>query len=97
LAQYRQWVLSAPKPLRLRLARDLEWASWVGNLAVRAIGAWQRRIARARGAREPRIGAFTFVQRFGGAGQPQRALPHRHSDGVFVDDDHGGSRSCCIR
>jgi len=25
-APYRQWVLSVPKPLRLRLARDPEWA-----------------------------------------------------------------------
>jgi hypothetical protein len=39
---------------------------WVGNLAVRAIGAWQRRIARQRGLRAPRTGAITFVQRFGG-------------------------------
>lgn len=34
---YRQWVLSVPKPLRLRLVRDPAWASWVGNLAIRAI------------------------------------------------------------
>jgi len=45
-APYRQWVFTVPKALRLRLARDPAWTTWVGNLAVRAIGAWQRRVAR---------------------------------------------------
>jgi hypothetical protein len=65
-APYRQWVVTVPKALRLRLAQDPAWTTWVGNLAVRAIGAWQRRIARQRGLRAPRTGAITFVQRFGG-------------------------------
>jgi hypothetical protein len=65
-APYRQWVLTVPKMLRLRLARDPSWASWIGGLAVRAIGAWQRRVARARRIRVPLTGAVTFVQRFGG-------------------------------
>jgi hypothetical protein len=65
-APYRQWVLSLPKPLRLRLARDPPWTSWVGSLIVRAIGTWQRRLARARGVAAARTGAITFVQRFGG-------------------------------
>jgi hypothetical protein len=37
-APYRQWVFTVPRALRLRLARDPAWATWVGNLAVRAIG-----------------------------------------------------------
>jgi hypothetical protein len=40
-------VFTVTKRRRLRLARDPAWASWVGNLAVRAIGAWQRRGAKA--------------------------------------------------
>lgn len=60
-APYRQWVLSVPKPLRLRLARDPAWASWVGSLIVRAIGAWQCRVARARGIPAPQTGAITFA------------------------------------
>ena len=64
-APYRQWVFTVPKPLRLRLARDPAWTSWIGGLVVRAIGAWQRRIARTRGVRAPLTGAVTFVQRFG--------------------------------
>src|SRR5262245_17157957 len=39
-------------------------SSWVGNLVVRAIGTWQRRVARARGVVAPKTGAAMFVQRF---------------------------------
>ena len=65
-APYRQWVFTVPKSLRVALARDPAWTSWVGNLVVRAIGVWQRRVARARGQAAPMTGAVTFVQRFGG-------------------------------
>jgi hypothetical protein len=40
-----QWVFTVPKPLRLVLAREPAWTSWIGGLVVRAIGAWQRRAA----------------------------------------------------
>jgi hypothetical protein len=49
LAPYRQWVFTVPKPLRLVLARDPAWTRWTGALVVRAIAAWQRRVARKRG------------------------------------------------
>lgn len=64
--QYRQWVFTVPKPLRLVLARDPAWTRWTGTLVVRAIAAWQRRVARKRGLPAPRTRAVTFVQRFGG-------------------------------
>ena len=76
-----------PKALRLRLARDPGWTTWVGNLAVRAIGAWQRRIARQRGLRAPRTGAITFVPRFGGLVNLNVHFHLLVPDGVFVDDD----------
>ena len=85
-APYRQWVFTVPKPLRLVLARDPAWTSFVGNACVRAIGAWQRRVARARGLRASRTGAVMFVQRFGGL---VNLNVHFHvvvPDGVFVDD-----------
>jgi len=88
-APYRQWVFTVPKRLRLRLARDPAWASWCGTLAVRAIGAWQRRVARARGVVSPKTGAVTFVQRFGGL---VNLNVHFHlvvPDGVLVDDGEG--------
>jgi hypothetical protein len=85
-APYRQWVFTVPKPLRLVLARDPAWTSWVGGLVVRAIGAWQRRVARTRGIRAPLTGAVTFVQRFGGL---VNLNVHFHlivPDGVFASD-----------
>jgi hypothetical protein len=88
-APYRQWVFTVPKPLRLVLARDPAWASWIGGLVVRAIGAWQRRVARKRGVRTPLTGAVTFVQRFGGL---VNLNVHYHlvvADGVFVEDGDG--------
>ncbi len=86
-APYRQWVFTIPKPLRLRLARDPAWTTWVGNLAVRAVGAWQRRAARQRGLRAPRTGAITFVQRFGGLVNLNVHFHLLVPDGVFVDAD----------
>jgi ribosomal protein S27E len=83
-APYRQWVFTVPKPLRLVVARDPTWTSWIGGLVVRAIGAWQRRVARGRGIREPLTGAVTFVQRFGGL---VNLYVHFHlvvPDGIFV-------------
>jgi len=74
---------------RSGLARDPSCASWIGGLAVRAIGAWQRRIARARGLGAPLTGAVTFVQRFGGL---VNLNVHFHivvPDGVFVEDGDG--------
>jgi hypothetical protein len=88
-APYRQWVFTVPRPLRLVLARDPGWTSWVGNLVVRAIGAWQRRVARKRGLRTPLTGAVTFVQRFGGL---VNLNVHFHlvvPDGVFAEDGAG--------
>ena len=88
-APYRQWVFTVPKPLRLVLARDPVWTSFVGNACVRAIGAWQRRVARRRGLRGSRTGAVMFVQRFGGL---VNLNVHFHlvvADGVFVDDGDG--------
>lgn len=78
---------TVPKALRLQLARDPAWTTWVGNLAVRAIGAWQRRIARQGGIRAPRTGAITFVQRFGGLVHLNVHFHLLVPDGVFVDDD----------
>jgi hypothetical protein len=80
-------VVTVPKALRLRLARAPGWTTWVGNLAARAIEAWQRRIARQRGLRAPRTGAITFVQRFGGLVNLNVHFHLLVPDGVFVDDD----------
>ena len=88
-APYRQWVLSLPKPLRLRVARDPAWASWVGGLIVRAVAAWQWRVARARSLAAPRTGAITFVQRFGGLVNLNVHFHLLIPDGVFNEADAG--------
>jgi len=92
-ARYRQWVFTVPKSLRLKLAREPAWASWVNWLIVRAIGVWQRRAARAVGVRNGEAGAITFVQRFGGL---LNLNVHYHlvvPDGVFVADEDTGELS----
>jgi hypothetical protein len=88
-APYGQWVLSVPKPLRLRLARDPAWTSWVGGLIVRAVGVWQRRVARARGVGAPLTGAITFVQRFGGLVNLNVHFHVLVADGVFTEAGDG--------
>jgi hypothetical protein len=86
-APYRQWVFTVPKALRLRLARDPAWATWVGNLAVRAIGAWQRRVARKRGLRARRPERSHSSK---GSAAWSTGSVHFHllvPDGVFIADE----------
>jgi hypothetical protein len=80
-------VFTAPKALRLRLARDPAWTTWVGSLAVRAIGVWQRHLARKQGLRVPQTGAITFVQRFGGLVNLNVHFHLLVPDGVFIDNE----------
>src|SRR6266481_5347132 len=85
----RQWVLSLPRWARFLLARDPRLITRALDVALRAIFSLQRRRARQAGARAPRTGAVTFVQRFGGA---LNLNVHFHCvipDGVFVRDGEG--------
>src|SRR5712671_6194660 len=82
----RQWVLSLPRWARFLLARDPQLITRTLDVALRAIFAHQRLRARRAGALAPRVGAVTFVQRFGGA---LNLNVHFHSvipDGVFVQE-----------
>jgi hypothetical protein len=88
-APYRQWVLSLPKPLQVRRAREPAWVSWVGGVIVRAVAAWQRRVARARGLAAAKTGAITFVQRFGGLVNLNVHFHLLVPDGVFNETDAG--------
>jgi hypothetical protein len=64
----RQWVLSLPFSLRYRLAYDSRLTTAVLRIFVRRVFASLRRRARRRWQiGDPRCGAVTFVQRFGGA------------------------------
>jgi hypothetical protein len=80
----RQWVLTLPRRLRFLAARDNRVASRLVELFTRTVFRWQRAAARRTGAAEPRTGAVTFVQRFGGA---INLNVHFHTlipDGVFT-------------
>jgi hypothetical protein len=63
----RQWVLSMPRQVRFLAARRPELTSRLLDLFTRAVFVWQRRLARRRGASDPRTGGVTAVQRCGGA------------------------------
>ncbi len=83
----RQWVLSLPYPLRYRLAWDSALLTEVLNVFLGEVTSCYSRLARARGLREAKTGAYTVIQRFSGS----LALNiHVHSlllDGVFVPGD----------
>jgi hypothetical protein len=80
----RQWVLSVPKRLRPQLARDPTLSSAGLRILLRAIRA---ELLAASGPGPPdkaRIGAISFLHRFGSGLNPH---PHVHlavTDGLFV-------------
>ncbi len=64
----RQWVLSLPFNLRYRLGYDASLAGEVMQVFVRRVfSSLRRRARRYRPIEDPKCGAVTFVQRFGGA------------------------------
>lgn len=82
----RQWVLSVPKRLRPQLARDPTLCSAVLRILLRAIRA---ELVTASGPGLPdeaRLGAISFLHRFGSGLNPH---PHFHlavTDGLFARD-----------
>jgi hypothetical protein len=84
VAPYRQWTLTFPYALRLRLARDPQLLSAVLSVFLRTVFVWQRLQARRAGINAPLCGAVTAVQLWGSLLQ---LTPHFHSlipDGVFT-------------
>ncbi len=90
VARYRQWVWTMPRAVRYWLAKDGARITRVHALFLRAVFAWQRRLARDRGiAGGGQPGAVTFVQRFGGQ---LNLNVHFHAvvpDGVFTQNAAG--------
>jgi hypothetical protein len=68
----RQWVLSLPKRLRYFLQRDAEALSAVLHILLRVIEA---RLRERSGCFGGRLGAVSFVQRFGSAFESTCPLP----------------------
>jgi len=82
----RQWVLSVPKRLRYFLQRDPETLSAVLHILLRVIEA---RLRERSGCGRGRLGAVSFLQRFGSA---LNAHVHFHCcviDGVFAVGEDG--------
>jgi len=65
VADYRQWTLSFPRWLRIRLLRDKALVSAVLLGFVRVVSAYHRRRARHRGIAGGQTGAVTAIQRVG--------------------------------
>ena len=82
----RQWVLSVPKRLRYFLQHEPEAISAVLHILLRAIEARQRqRSGWARG----RLGAVSFVHRFGSTLNVHVHFRCCVIDGVFTEDGEG--------
>ena len=90
IAPYRQWTLSLPYDVRLRIGYDKKLVGDVLALFLRTVFSWQRLQARRAGIDNPLTGAVTLCQRYGSILQ---FTPHFHSwipDGVFSQDGDGG-------
>jgi len=80
----RQWVLSVPKRLRPHLMGDAELASAVLRILLRAVRSELRASVRGPLPEDARLGAVSFLHRFGSALNPH---PHFHlavTDGLFA-------------
>ena len=80
-ADYRQWTLSFPRWLRIRLLRDKALTSEVLAVFVRIVSAYHRRRARERGFPGGQTGAVTAIQlggSFVNANPPRNQPRHRH-------------------
>jgi len=91
-APYRQWTLSLPYDVRLRIGYDKQRVGDVLSIFLRTVFCWQRRQARRAGIARPLTGAVTLCQRYGSILQ---FTPHFHSwlpDGVFSQDGDGELR-----
>jgi len=72
----RQWVLSVPKRLRPHLMLDAKLAGVVLRILLRAIRSELRASGRGSTPADARLGAVSFLHRFGSALNPH---PHFHA------------------
>ncbi len=84
----RQWVVSVPKRLRYFLHRDMELTGRTLHIVLRALEAKLKQ--RCPGApAAARLGAVTFIQRFGSALNRHTHLHCCVIDGLFSQDEDG--------
>ena len=90
-SRYRLWTFTFPWPIRRLMARDYTLITAILNLVIRALSAYQRRMARRAGHRgapgSKCCASVTFVQRFGGALNPNIHLHVLAPDAVFMPGD----------
>jgi hypothetical protein len=92
----RQWVLSLPFALRLRLAFHHDLALEVHDVMARAIESRYRARARKLGEKSGKGGSVTVIHR---SGSDLRLNVHLHLlalDGVYVDEPDGARRFVSI-
>jgi Putative transposase/Transposase zinc-binding domain/Resolvase, N terminal domain len=80
----RQWVFTAPVPVRYQLAFDAGLTRAVLRVFLRTVFGWQRRCAARRGLVGARGGSVTAIRRFGGS---LNINVHFHAllfDGVYM-------------
>ena len=83
-SRYRQWTFTFPWPIRRLMARDYTLITAILGIVIRALYAYQRRMARRNGHRDAKCASVTFVQRFGGAVNANLHLHVLLPDAVFM-------------
>lgn len=85
----RQWVLSMPYAYRFLLARNPDFLRKALAIFHRTLGRHYESKARALNLNEPKSGAITVVQRFGGALNLNVHFHTIYIDGVFYENNFG--------
>ncbi|MFH1435671.1 MAG: transposase [Pseudomonadota bacterium] len=85
---FRQWVLVLPKRLRFFLQRDSKHAGGVLRILLRALDTAIRK-ASPGAPRNARIGAVSFIQRFGSSLNEHLHYHSAVTDGVFSENSDG--------
>jgi hypothetical protein len=85
----RQWVLSMPYAHRFLLARNPGFLRKALAVYHRSINRHNESKARKHNLKNPKTGAITVVQRFGGALNLNVHFHTIYIDGVFYEYDHG--------
>ena len=82
----RQWVLSMPYAYRFLLARDPDFLRKALAIFHRTLNRHYENKARTLNLKEPKTGAITVVQRFGGALNLNVHFHTIYIDGVFYEN-----------
>lgn len=85
----RQWVLSFPYRLRYQMAQNPKLTNKILTVFIRTISSYQKKQAKLYGIRVARLGAVTFIQRFGSALNLNVHFHTLFAGGVFYKTENG--------